>query len=460
MSNYRLDYHIAPTFGFMNDPNGLVQFNGKYHVFYQWLDQLQAQGPKSWGHVASHDLVHWETYECALQPDQWYDKDGCYSGSAIVHEDTLYLFYTGNVRTESGDRETYQCLATSTDGEQFTKHGPIIHLPEGYTPHFRDPKVWKDRAAQQWWMVIGAQTQALTGNVALYRSDDLWNWTYQGNMLPDTRNWGYMCECPDLVTVADQQYMIVSRQEKIQRDGRELDQCIPYYFAGQMQPDAQFLLYSGQEQQLDEGWDYYAPQSFVDEQGRVLSFAWMGGGEIDYQMAQPTVPDGWLHALTIPRELIAGPGGMKQRPVAELQKLRQHERSYHLALAGHEDVSETVLPVTSHVQEMWLAFGDVQHWQLLLLDGVQLHYSAESGQAILKRRNWWTGQWDERVLVLPNGLQQLHVFIDRSSVELFINDGEKTATMRVFFDSAADTIRLSGCTNVNVKVWELSKEEL
>ncbi len=460
MSNYKLDYHIAPTSGFMNDPNGLVQFKGKYHVFYQWLDRLQAQGPKNWGHVASSDLVHWESYECALHPDQWYDKDGCYSGSAIVHEDTLYLFYTGNVRTESGGRETYQCLATSTDGEQFTKHGPIIHLPEGYTAHFRDPKVWKEPVSQQWWMVIGAQTQELTGNVALYRSDDLWNWTYQGNMLSSDRNWGYMCECPDLVTVAEQQYMIVSRQEKIERDGRQIDQCIPYYFAGRLQSNAQFQLYSGQEQQLDEGWDYYAPQSFVDEQGRVLSFAWMGGGEIDYQMSQPTVEDGWLHALTIPRELIAAPNGMKQRPVVELQQLRQQERSYEVVLTDEHEASEVTCAVSSHVQEILLEFDDARHWELLLLDGVQLHYVDESKSIVLKRLNWWTGEWDERVLVVPEGVQRLHVFIDRSSVELFINDGEKTATMRVFFKTTADTIRLSGCANVKGKVWELSKGEL
>ncbi len=95
---YRLDYHIMPPVGLLNDPNGFVYFNGYYHLFYQWNPFATTHGAKFWGHVFSKDLVHWHQAEIALAPDQWYDKNGCYSGSAIVNKEKLYLFYTGNVK--------------------------------------------------------------------------------------------------------------------------------------------------------------------------------------------------------------------------------------------------------------------------------------------------------------------------------------------------------------------------
>ena len=162
----RPKYHISPEQGFLNDPNGLAQFRGKYHVFYQWLPDVVPQGSKQWRHCISNDLVHWTDEGSALQPDEWYEKNGCYSGSGITTEDKYFLFYTGNVRDAEGGRETYQCVAVSDDGKSFQKEGPVIYLPDGYTAHFRDPKVWKKN--NSWWMVVGAQTKELKGNVAIF----------------------------------------------------------------------------------------------------------------------------------------------------------------------------------------------------------------------------------------------------------------------------------------------------
>lgn len=100
---YRLYYHIMPPVGLLNDPNGFVYYKGQYHVFYQWNPLKTAHGVKFWGHYISDDLVHWKTAPIALAPDQWYDKNGCYSGSAVVHNDKLYLFYTGNVKDQAGN---------------------------------------------------------------------------------------------------------------------------------------------------------------------------------------------------------------------------------------------------------------------------------------------------------------------------------------------------------------------
>src|SRR5690606_39202751 len=165
---YRLHYHLMPPVGLLNDPNGFVFYQGKYHMFYQWNPFKTEHGAKFWGHYVSDDLVHWEEAPYALAPDSWFDKDGCYSGSAIVHDDKMFLFYTGNVKDEEGNRESYQCVAVSEDGFTFEKKGPVIQVPPGYTAHFRDPKVlYRDN---QWYMVLGAQTEAEQGEVVLYAS--------------------------------------------------------------------------------------------------------------------------------------------------------------------------------------------------------------------------------------------------------------------------------------------------
>ena len=100
----------------------------------------------------------------------------------------------------------------------------MVYLPEGYTPHFRDPKVWKKNG--RWWMVVGAQTKELKGNVALFVSDDLKKWQWKGNMLDSSMDWGYMCECPDLADMGERQFLIVSRQKE--------DGCKGMVFAGIM----------------------------------------------------------------------------------------------------------------------------------------------------------------------------------------------------------------------------------
>ena len=117
---------------------------------------------------------------------------------------SIFLFYTGNVRDAEGGRETYQCVAVSDDGKSFQKEGPVIYLPDGYTAHFRDPKVWKKN--NSWWMVVGAQTKELQGNVALFESNNLKKWDYRGNLLDPSMDWGYMCECPDIVDIDGQQF--------------------------------------------------------------------------------------------------------------------------------------------------------------------------------------------------------------------------------------------------------------
>ena len=155
---YRLGYHVMAKSGWINDPNGFCYFKGYYHIFYQHHPYSADWGPMHWGHARSKDLVHWEDLPIALTPGSKEDKDGCFSGSAIVKDDTLYLFYTGHHYYGDNDPEHFwqnQNMAYSIDGVNFTKyeHNPVIASePEDNTHHFRDPKVWEDNG--KYYMIL------------------------------------------------------------------------------------------------------------------------------------------------------------------------------------------------------------------------------------------------------------------------------------------------------------------
>ncbi|MGL6057116.1 MAG: sucrose-6-phosphate hydrolase, partial [Culicoidibacterales bacterium] len=106
----RLKFHIQPPVGLLNDPNGLVQHQGIYHVFYQWNPWSCEHKNKTWNHLTTTNFVEFKQQPVALLPTDWYDKNGCYSGSAFVKDDQVHLFYTGNVKDEANNRQSYQCL--------------------------------------------------------------------------------------------------------------------------------------------------------------------------------------------------------------------------------------------------------------------------------------------------------------------------------------------------------------
>ena len=405
-------YHISPEHGFLNDPNGLTQFRGKYHVFYQWLPDVVPQGNKQWRHCISDDLVHWTDEGSTLQPKEWYEKNGRYSGSGIATEDAYFLFYTGNVRDAEGGRETYQCVAVSDDGKSFRKKGPLIYLPDGYTAHFRDPKVWKKN--DRWWMVVGAQTKELKGNVAIFESNDLKKWDYRGNLLDTSMDWGYMCECPDVMDI-EQQFLVVSCQKETG--------CKGIVFSGRMDyAEAKFQL-QDEGNLLDEGLDFYAPQSFADESGRCILIGWLGAGELEYQMSQPTVEEGWLHALTIPRELFIQNGKLHQSPVKEFERIRRHERVIEAegyTFIDQETWSVELLAEQLSSQKISFNFGNV----------LKIYF--DNNNLLIQRKHWNMKGYDE-VQVEISELENIQVFLDQSTAEIFVNNGEKVFTFKAFF---------------------------
>ncbi|MFE4524528.1 glycoside hydrolase family 32 protein [Cytobacillus firmus] len=448
----RLKYHLMPPVGLLNDPNGLIQFKGTYHVFYQWNPFDTAHGAKYWGHYTSRDLIHWKEEPIALAPDQWYDRNGCYSGSAIEFDGKLYLFYTGNVKNEDGRRETYQCLAVSEDGIHFDKKGPVLELPKGYTAHFRDPKVWEKNGS--FYMIVGAQTLKQEGAAVLFASKDLYHWEEKGKIagawMNGLEDFGYMWECPDLFELDGQEILLVSPQG-LEPSGYEYHNLFQSgYFAGKLDYE-KAIFNHGSFAELDRGFDFYAPQTFKDDSGRRILYGWMGITDED-ESSQPTVSYRWIHALTMPRVLDMKNGRLIQIPVEELKKLRKDKTELHDVEINGERLQ--LDGIGGKTAELLLKFFKNIRFKMDFRNEASLTYNPDQKEIQLHRRNVRTGMQESRICKISS-LSKLHVFMDQSSLEIFINGGEEVFTARYFPDPEDETIFFSGDAGFSVSMWNL-----
>lgn len=454
---YRLRYHLMPPVGLLNDPNGFIQWNGTYHLFYQWMPFKTGHGAKFWGHYSSEDLVNWKHEPIALAPSEWFEKNGCYSGSAVEHDGKMVLFYTGNVKDADGNRETYQCMAVSDDGVTFDKKGPVVELPEGYTAHFRDPKVWKK--GSDWYMVVGAQSEALTGKVALLKSADLVKWEHLGAIAGSGMNglgdFGYMWECPDLFELGDVDILVASPQGLEPQGMKYQNVYQAGYFAGKLDYEGATFEH-GHFVELDRGFEFYAPQTTLDEKRRRVMVGWMGVPEQD-EDKHPTIAHKWIHALTLPRELKWVDGKLLQVPVEELALLRKNRLVEKSDLKLSDDGVSLDIGKNNAFEISFIFEKDVASFELDLSDTVQLILDASSRVFSLRRKSFVTGDWESRSCSLQ-ALTELRAYVDSSSIEVFLNGGEEVFTARMFPDgSASGVLTVAGNGTVGeMKVWEIS----
>ncbi|PYY29706.1 Sucrose-6-phosphate hydrolase [Paenibacillus illinoisensis] len=432
---YTLKYHITPTQGLLNDPNGLVYFQGHYHVFYQWNPYGTEHKNKSWGHVVSTDLVNWSRKKVALMPSKPYDKDGIYSGGSIVHDGKLYLFYTGNVIRNDGSRASYQCVAVSEDGEEFRKLGPLFEHPAGYTRHVRDPKVWQDSQGT-WWLIVGAQRENLTGDALIYTSEDLIHWSSQGSFFEQEQSFGYMWECPDVIQFPEQDVFVFSPQGLEEEGDKYRNPNQSGYIVGLLSETGKFLGKLSEFNELDHGFDFYAPQTFKTD-NRIIMFGWMSAMTGEIEQAVPTIQEGWVHTLTIPREMTLEDGVLYQKPIHELQLLRQHEEHGEIRSNGQWNLPSLAAEVIMRFTKLQESF------QIVIRNDVQIEFDHEHNHLTVWRTNWLTNEKEHRRTVLSHPLAELHMFIESSSIELFVNQGEEVFSLRYFLEDIQErSIRL------------------
>lgn len=450
---WRLNYHVMPETGWLNDPNGAIQFDGMYHIYYQYVPDTPLGGATHWGHMTSKDMVHFNQEAIFMSPTEAYDKDGVYSGSAVEKNGKIHFFYTGNVK-QPGDydyiyngREQNVVHVVSKDGFEIERREVVIphkDFPEGFTDHIRDPKLFEKNG--QYYMILGARTEDNKGSILIYQSTDLETWEFQGTMLDGNDEQGYMWECPDFFELDDKDVLILSPQGILPEKHQFNNPHAAGYLLGDVTWDSVKYQPETTFQEFDRGFDFYAPHTFEDDQGRRIMWSWMGIGDTKPEYTNPTIARGWQHAMTLPRELSIENGQLYQRPLEEYKTLRQNEKTR--AVGETDDLS-------GEVYELLINFDHSKPFKLTLRQDTTLTYDSK----ILTLKHGKSGYGRRKRMTPVEEITQLQIFVDTSSIEIFVNDGEFVLTTRVYPGEGEDTILFESEAEGTITYWDLKLNE-
>lgn len=424
---FREKLHLMPPVGWLNDPNGLCQFNGVYHAFFQYSPFNAEGGVKMWGHYTSKDMIDWEYHGVKLYPDQPFDCHGVYSGSTFIEDGKMYVYYTGNVKLEDGEfdyintgREANTVLVVSEDGETFGPKKELMRnsdYPSNLTCHVRDPKVWKE--GDTYYMIQGARTKEDVGQALIFESADKINWKFRSRVESEAP-FGYMWECPDYFEVDGTKILSTSVQglEGGVWDDRNVYQSGYFVIDGNILDE-----YKLSEYYLwDYGFDYYAPQSFEAEDGRRIHISWMGMPDCE-EYSNPTIQTGWQHCFTFPREIFEKDGKICQRPIRELEEKKHlvSDVKGMLAGEGYPVYEMTISDITKNRFKVILS-------EKLILDYAdgkfRMHFTDQDKTSVSSGRSMRYVEVEE--------VENLKILADTSSVEVFVNDGEYVFSTRYY----------------------------
>lgn len=453
----RPGFHLSVQVGWMNDPNGFSYYNGEYHLFYQYHPYASYWGPMHWGHAVSKDLLHWRYLPAALAPDESYDKDGCFSGSAVEMDDGRHLLmYTGVVEEELPDGTKKgvqtQCVAIG-DGVNYEKYegNPVIdegQLPEGGDRfEFRDPRIWKAEDGT-YRCVAGNCDGDRDGQILLYSSKDALHWNFEKILLRNHDRFGKMWECPDFFELDGKQVLLTSPQDMLPQGFEYHNGNGTVCFIGTYDEETD-TFHEEHNQAIDYGIDFYAPQTVLTPDGRRIMIGWMQNWDTCnlYTFKEP-----WFGQMSLPRELSVKNGRLIQKPIRELEELRHDKVVYEnvtlkdttIRLDGIKgrrvDMELTLRPGDEEklYQKFWVRFAQDEkyftslsfrpHESLLKVD----RKFSGSRRAIIHQR---------RSLVRSDkGQIKLRIILDNFSMEVFVNDGEHVMAATVHTDLSADGI--------------------
>lgn len=453
---WRQAYHLMPKRGWLNDPNGAVYFKGTYHVYHQYVPDNPKGGATHWGHKTSKDLVHFKEEPVFLSPGKCFDKDGVYSGGAMKLGDQIHFFYTGNVKKE-GDydylyngRDKNVVHVVSSDGYSIDQRHVIIpheDFPPGFTSHIRDPKVFQH--GNLFYMILGGRKLDNTGAVLLFESEDLDHWDYKGNLLEGNEDQGYMWEAPDLVEFGDQAVLLFSPQGIRANHNSFLNPHSAGYLVGRMDWDSLQFIPKGPIKELDQGFDFYAPHTF-DDGHRTIMWAWMGVSDSSPEYIYPTVNRGWQHCLTMPRLLELKGDRLLQKPLQEYENIRTNR----LEIQNTKKIAYGDIVGNSY--EFDLDFVDQpSHFTLDLLEDTRLAY--KEGTLTLNHGPSGYGRRSRQLDL--DSISHLQIFVDHSSLEIFVNHGEAVFSSRVFPGTKENKMVFDSDTAANLLYWVLELSE-
>jgi fructan beta-fructosidase len=460
---HRPQYHFTPRQNWMNDPNGLVYYDGQYHLFFQHNPYGNTWGNMSWGHATSTDLVHWKHQPIAIREE---GNEMIFSGSAVVDEKNtsgfgeeggkapMVAIYTSHYEEGEGFNQA-QSLAYSTDsGETWTKYegNPVL---DHETPDFRDPKVF--RYKDKWVMVVALSTEH---KVQLYESQNLKEWSLMSEFGPAGATGG-VWECPDLFELPvdgnpeDTRWVLEVDINPGAFSGGSGAQYFVGDFDGTTFTEDESVRDEGEALWVDYGKDFYAAITWNNvPSGRRLWVGWMNNWS--YANEIPTSP--WRSAQSVPRKLklrtIDGDPRLVQEPAEELEQLRQrHQRVEGLTVgSGEQSLSGEGISGKALELEATLSVSEANRAGFKVRGGESqetvIGYDTESGEVYVDRtdagKEDFSAAFPARMtapLRVEDGEVTLRVLVDWSSVEVFAQNGARILTSRIFPDSESQDVR-------------------
>ena len=464
-------FHVTGGIGWINDPNGFSVYKGECHLFYQYYPYDNKWGPMHWGHVKSTDFLHWDRLPCALAPGESYDKDGCFSGSAIELPDGRHLLmYTGNrnIRRKSGIVEGYQtqCIAIG-DGIDYVKYrnNPVLDeqdLPEGGSIFdFRDPKIWCEDGT--FYAVVGNRSADKSGQILLFESPDGLHWKFASILASCHNQFGKMWECPDFFPLCGK-FVLLTSPQNMTSMGLEFHPgnntlCI----IGEYDRGRKHLLREN-TQSIDYGTDFYATQTLETTDGRRIMIAWMQSWESSG--CKPNrLP--FFGQMTLPRELSIRDGRLIQNPVRELEQCRSVKVSYQNVMITDEtnlqgvsgrflDMTVTVRPGSRNSMYRYFRINIAKDGERVTV----IRHKPENNTIRVDRSRSGFPHDIVNVRDFPVADRdelKLRIVMDRYSLELFVNDGEQAASFVLYTPVTADSISFSaeGAAIIDVEKYDI-----
>jgi fructan beta-fructosidase len=465
---YRPQFHFTPQQKWMNDPNGLVYLNGKYHLFYQYYPNDIVWGPMHWGHATSKDLIHWEHQPIALYPDS---LGMIFSGSAVIDKNNtagfgknamvaIFTYHSDEIYKQGWIDMESQGLAYSLDaGKTWTKYAknPVLPNPKPNVQDFRDPKVFWNEETKLWTMSL-----AVGQFIRFYTSPNLKDWQHTSDFKPQEDFTLGVWECPDLFklkvegTEDEKWVLIVNHGDKAPNGGSGTR-----YFVGKF--DGKTFTAETKGLWLDYGTDFYAGVTFDNHpKGKRVLIAWMS----NWQYAQKTPTEVWRSAMTLPRELNLikyGDSYLLTQSVVEVGKLSNKKGGFYKNkvratkekdfVADSLDLSQaeiyiSMVPDKECTVELSNAKGEV--FAIHLKEGKIITDRSKSGLTDFSDKFALPTQ------VMPTSItHQFYIFVDKSSVEILLDGGKFSMTNQVFPTEKYTTLKIKtpySCNIYNIRI--------
>ncbi len=412
----RPQFHLLPARNWMNDPNGPIYFNGKYHMFFQYNPLAATWGDMSWNHAMSSDMLHWQHMPVALTPTpDGPDSYGCFSGSAIAVGERVYVVYTGTkestpelatIRDGENKIQESQCLAYSDDPRLVTwtkLPKPIVpRPPEGLQiTGFRDPSAWK--LGDWYYMTIGSGIAGVGGCVLLYCSKDLRSWEYlreltsgewNGTKTANPCDDGEMWECPEFFALDGGHVLIYSTLGKV------------FWQSGEL--DATTMKFTAKKTGLLDLDAFYAPKTQLDARGRRILWGWIPERRSEAAMREA----GWSGMMSLPRVMkLDADGTLRIQILPETSALRRGP------LPSQETRTGVLKTLTQASGEVLCTGRRDSALQFTISNG-----ATELINAVYSPQTHNFTVDGKEIMLQPADEPSLHAFVDGSVIELIISE--------------------------------------